>query len=103
MNNVQIARLLRRIAHTLETEIDCGECSQLSPQYVDAIVDGQDGMDGRWALVRAHVEQCSVCAQEIVTLREVVRMDLNERWPPLATLIDWACRGDVDFYNLQQR
>ncbi len=100
MINVQIARLLRRIAHTLETEIDCDECARLSPQYVDAVLDGQDGVD-RWVLLRAHLEQCSVCAQEVVTLRDVVRLDRDDAWPPLTNLVDRACWG-VDFSNAQQ-
>jgi hypothetical protein len=93
VNDVQIARLVRRIARTLETEMDCGECSRLSPQYVDALLDGQDGL-AHWPLLQAHLEQCPVCAQEFVTLREVARMDLDGTWPTTATLLDWACRSE---------
>ncbi len=91
MNDIRIARLVRRIAQTLEMELDCGECSQLSPQYVDAMLDGQDGLD-QWALLRAHLEQCPVCGQEFVTLREVAKMDLDGTWPAKTVLLDWACR-----------
>ncbi len=93
MKDIQIARFVRRIARTLETEIDCGECSRLSPQYVDALLDGQDGLD-RWALLRAHLEQCAVCAQELVTLRDVAKMELYGNWPSRTVLLDWACRRE---------
>ncbi len=95
MKYMQIARFVRRIAYTFDTEIDCGECSQLSPQYVDAILDGQDGHD-RWLSVRRHLEQCSVCAQEFVTLRSLAKMEHDGVWPPVAQLLDWAARRELN-------
>ncbi len=93
MKEDQIALLVRRIALTLEAELDCGECARLSPQYVDALMDGADGLD-RWAVVKAHLEQCTVCSQEVGTLRELARMELDGSWPARAWLLDQACRGE---------
>ncbi len=93
MNEVLVARLVRRIAHTLEQEIDCGECSKLSPQYIDALLDGRDRLD-RWDLVRVHLDQCTVCAQELTVLFQVVQMDREDTWPSVAVLLEWATRGE---------
>ncbi len=96
MKDAQIARLLRRIALTSDTEIDCGECSKLSPQFVEAILNGHDRADGgdRWAAVRVHIEQCPVCSQEVLTLGSILKMDQDGTWPPLTALLDRACRRD---------
>ncbi len=98
MKDTHVARLVRRIAYTLEIEIDCGECSRLSPHYVDALLDGQNESLARnadhWALFKAHLEQCPTCSQEFVMLREIAKMDLDGAWPGVATLLDWATRGE---------
>ncbi len=94
MKEIYIARLLRRVALTHDHELDCGECSLLTPQFVDALLDGQDGLD-KWVLVKAHLEQCSTCAQEVVTLRNVVMMDAEGSWPSLTILVEWATRGEA--------
>ncbi len=91
---VQIAQLVRRIAYTCDSELDCGECSQLTPEYVDALLSGQDGQE-RWAHVRQHLSQCTVCSQETVTLRNLVKMDRDGIWPPLGQLLDQAARRDL--------
>ncbi len=90
----QIVRFARRIAYTFDAELDCGECSQLTPQFVDAILSGQDSLD-RWALVRQHLEQCAVCAQETVTLRQLAQMELDGTWPPIAQLLDWTVQREL--------
>ncbi len=95
MKYVQIAQLLRRIAYTCDTEIDCGECARLCPEYVDAFLSGQDGLE-RWSLVRQHLEQCVGCAQEFVTLRSVAKMELDGTWPPIAQLLDWTARRELN-------
>jgi hypothetical protein len=94
----KIARFVRRIACTLEIELDCDGCAQLAPLYVDALLAGQDeaaypGNADPWALLHAHIEQCAVCAEEFASLREVARMELEETWPAVKTLLDWAARG----------
>ncbi len=94
MKYYQIARFVRRIAYTREAELNCGECSQLTPGYVDAILSGQDS--DRWELVRQHLEQCSVCAQETVALRVLAQMDRDGVWPPLAQLLEQVSPRDLN-------
>ncbi len=93
MKYVQIAQLVRQIAYTSDTELDCGECSQLTPEYVDALLAGQDGQ-ARWNNVRQHLAQCAVCSQETITLRNLVKMERDGVWPPLGHLLDQAARRD---------
>ena len=99
MNYIRAVRLVRRIAYTLEVEIDCGECARLSPHYVDALLDGQDDQlaanAASWALFQSHLEQCPVCAQEFLVLREVARMELDDTWPTIAALLDRAAQGEL--------
>ncbi len=83
----QIAHFVRRIAYTSDSELNCGECSQLTPQYVDAVLSGRDGLE-RWAPVRQHLEQCNVCSQETTTLWKLAQMDLDDAWPSLAQLLE---------------
>ncbi len=87
MAKAHIVRLVRRIALTLETEIDCGECSHLTPGYVEALLTGQDGID-RWLTVRSHLEQCSICAEEVEGLCQVTKLELDGTWPPTQSLLD---------------
>jgi hypothetical protein len=87
VTKAQIARLVRRIAYTLETELDCGDCGNHVPVYVDAILAGEDGID-RWALVRQHLEQCSVCSEEFANLRNAAKMDVEDNWPSPDILLE---------------
>jgi hypothetical protein len=91
----QIARLVRRIAHTLETELDCGDCAKHVPAIVDAVLAGQDTLD-QWALIRQHFEECEVCSEEFAVLRNVARMELEGTWPTPAALLDSAARGELN-------
>jgi hypothetical protein len=91
----QIARLARRIGLTLDAELDCGDCGKRVPVFVDSILAGKDEFD-RWALVRQHLEQCSVCSQEFALLREAAKMDLEDSWPTLASLIELAARHEMN-------
>jgi hypothetical protein len=95
VTKAQIARLARRIGHTLDTELDCGDCGKHVPVYVDSILAGKDEFE-RWALVRQHLEQCSVCSQEFAVLREAAKMDLEDNWPSLASLLEMAARHELN-------
>jgi hypothetical protein len=95
VTKAQIARLVRRIARTLETELDCGDCGKHVPPFVDAILAGDDAID-RWGAVRQHLEECSVCAQEFAALREIAKMDLEDNWPIQAIMLEMAARRQLN-------
>jgi hypothetical protein len=94
VTKAQIAGLVRRIARTMETELDCGDCGKHIAVYVDAILAGEDELDP-WALIRQHLEQCSPCAEEFAVLRDAAKMDLEDNWPSRDSLLDRAARRDL--------
>lgn len=95
VTKAQIARMVSRIARTLEREFDCGEFAAYLPDYVDAILAGQAGLE-RWALMRQHFEQCEVCWEELVALGQVAKLDLEGTWLTAAALLDLAARRELN-------
>ncbi len=95
MSTEQIARLIHRIAHTHDDEIDCGDGAELSPQIVDALLAEQDAAE-RWALLQQHLEQCSTCEQEFVLLMNCAEMEANGTWPTISYLLEQATRRDLN-------
>ncbi len=87
MAEAHVVRLIRRIALTVDSEIDCGECTHLSAGYVEALLTGKDG-DGRWFEVKLHLTQCSVCAEEVEHLVRIARAELDGNWPSMAAMLD---------------
>ncbi len=86
MTQAHIVRFIRRIALTLDDEIDCGECAHLSAGYVEAVLSGQDGVD-RWIPVKAHLMQCSICEEVFYGLYQVAIVDQDGEWPAASFLI----------------
>ncbi len=84
---VHIVRLIRRVALTVDSEIDCGECTHLSAGYVEAVLAGKDG-DGRWSQVKIHLTQCPVCSEEVEHLCQLTQVEMEGTWPTLAALLD---------------
>jgi hypothetical protein len=81
----QLERLLRLVARTEDEELSCSECFDLLPQYVDLEVAGE-APDSQLPLFRQHLEQCSVCRDEYVTLRELARLEAEGRSPSIDDL-----------------
>lgn len=87
MAEAHIVRLIRLVALTVDTEIDCGECTHLSAGYVEALLTGRGG-DGRWVQVQVHLTQCPVCAEEVDQLFRLTKLEMEGSWPSLAALLD---------------
>lgn len=89
VTKAQVADLVRRIARTLEAELDCGDCGKHVPTYVDSILAGdEDGAGDRWAQVRQHLEECIVCSQEFRALWAVAKLDLEGTWPTPEAMLE---------------
>lgn len=86
MVELHIRRLVRHIALTRDSELDCGEAFQLSASFVEAVVRGEDG-GTHWEVFRVHLDQCSTCSEEISFLVRLARMDLDGSWPPTSFLL----------------
>ncbi len=95
MAKAHIVRLVRHIALTLETELDCGECSHHTASYVEALLAGQDGVD-RWSGIKAHLEQCTTCSEEVDHLCKLARMDQDGNWPTLSHLLAQAAETGIN-------
>ena len=77
--------LLRHIAATEDEEISCTECFDLVPQYVDLEITGQVA-DKKLPRLRQHLNQCGVCREEYETLRDLVRLEAEGRFPSVDEL-----------------
>ncbi len=95
MTRAHIIQLVRRIALTCETEIDCGECSHLSAAYAEAVLNGQASVE-RWSVVRAHLEQCSVCAEEFSGLCQITQADMDGNWPSISLLLERLSESNLN-------
>jgi hypothetical protein len=81
----QLERLLRLVARTEAQELSCSAWFDLLPQYVDLEIAGE-APDSRFPLFRQHLEQCPVCRDEYVTLRELARLEAEGRPPSIDDL-----------------
>jgi predicted anti-sigma-YlaC factor YlaD len=86
VNWTQLERLLRLVARTEGEELSCDECFELLPQYVDLEVAGE-ASNVRLPLFGHHLEQCAVCREEYETLRELARLEAEERPPSIDDLL----------------
>jgi hypothetical protein len=67
-----------------DEELSCSACDLL-PQYVDLEVAGE-APDSRFPLLPQHLQQCPVCRDEYVTLRELARLEAEGRSPSIDDL-----------------
>lgn len=78
MRQSKIERLLRLVQDTADQELSCTECFDLLPQYVDLEVAGEAPAT-RLPAFAQHVAQCGVCREEYETLRDLARLDADDR------------------------
>ena len=62
---------LRNIYKTLDEEISCTECFDLSSQFVEMEISGQD-IAIELPQVKQHLDQCRACREEYETLRNLI-------------------------------
>jgi hypothetical protein len=86
---------VRRVALTLDVEMNCDEAARLSAQVVDALMSNPD-LGGQFALVIQHLEECVPCAEEFARLRDCAQMEQEGSWPSLMQLLEKACQGDLN-------
>ncbi len=67
-----LRKLMNMLAHTQESELDCGEVFALLDTYVEAAHQGQD-VSELYPLVVHHLEMCPDCLEEYRALLEVVQ------------------------------
>lgn len=74
MHPNHLSLLLRRLSQTQTEELDCTECGSRVPEYVDAVLARQDGME-RFHLVRNHLFQCPSCCEEFQALHRLLVLE----------------------------
>lgn len=62
---------LRNIYKTLDEEISCTECFDLSSQFVEMEISGRD-IAIELPQVKQHLDQCRACREEYETLRNLI-------------------------------
>jgi hypothetical protein len=77
--------LWRRLAETQEHELSCSECFELVSPYVDLEIAGEPAGE-RLPRLKQHLAQCGVCREEYETLRDLARLDADDRLPSLDEL-----------------
>jgi hypothetical protein len=74
-----------RVARTRDIELTCDECSELTAELVEAILDGQVYGE-RFADILHHLEMCNPCAEEVKVLKDCAKMDAENSWPSIDLL-----------------
>lgn len=64
--------MLRKIEHTQEIELTCGEVFDLLDQYAEMAANGED-VTQLMPLVKQHLEMCSDCREEFEALLNVLK------------------------------
>jgi len=77
--------LVRHIRETADDELSCSECFDLLPQYVDLEVAGQPA-ETTLPRLRQHLDRCGVCREEYETVRELARLEAEDRPPSIDDL-----------------
>jgi hypothetical protein len=81
VNRTQFKQWLKRVYETSEKEMSCDQFQAILPVLVDVEIAGGD-VRVQFSTAIAHIRQCSDCAEEYKALREVVRLDAQDRLPP---------------------
>ena len=68
----QVQKLFKSIASAVPDQLDCDGCFELSAQFAEAEINGQELSDVLKA-VQVHMSQCPCCAYEYQSLLEAVR------------------------------
>ena len=68
----QVQNLFKSISSTVPDQLDCDGCFELSAQFADAQINGEELCDLLKA-VQVHLSQCPCCAYEYESLLEAVR------------------------------
>ena len=63
--------LIVRLLGPKDPEVSCEQCFELLDQYVELELAGEDA-DARLPGMRAHLEGCPACREDLESLRELV-------------------------------
>lgn len=83
MKHPHIHQWLEQIYATQEIEPDCQQFQAALPQLIDSeIAAGADALPETLEVaLRAHLKQCSACAQDYTALKLVAELDAHQALP----------------------
>jgi hypothetical protein len=68
----QVQKLFKSISSAVPDQLDCDGCFELSAQFAEAEINGQE-LSNILKAVQVHMSQCPCCAYEYQSLLEAVR------------------------------
>jgi predicted anti-sigma-YlaC factor YlaD len=77
----RFSQWIKRIRDTQVDEIDCSACLDQISRYVDLELSGVDAAE-QLPRVEQHLNQCGICQEEYLLLRDLAQMEQENR-PPL--------------------
>lgn len=87
MMKTNLAKFVRHVHDTRDTEISCSVCLDLVSQYVDLEISTGDAV-GKLPQVKQHLDQCQVCSEEYQVLRELAVLEAEQQLPTGEELIN---------------
>jgi hypothetical protein len=83
----KLSRWLKQVRDTQDEEIDCSACLDQISRYIDVELASGDAARAL-PQVGQHLGQCTVCREEYQLLRDLARLEANDRLPALEELIE---------------
>jgi len=80
MMKTNLAKFVRHVHDTQDTEISCSVCLDLVSQYVDLEISTGDATI-QLPLVKQHLDQCLVCSEEYQVLHQLAVLEAEQRLP----------------------
>lgn len=82
-----LSKLVKRIRDTQTVEINCSVCLDRVSEYVDLEQSNEDPA-ARMPEVKQHLDQCGVCWDEYVLLRDLVKSEAEGTLPTTEELAE---------------
>jgi hypothetical protein len=86
-SDLNLKRWLHRMWQTQDKEISCSECLDLVSQYVDLELATEEA-EHLMPQLKHHLDQCMVCQEEYLLLRDLAHMEAEGKPPSIDELKD---------------
>jgi len=83
----KFSQWVKNIRDTQEQEINCSACLDQISQYVDLELAAGDAAE-HLPKVKQHLDQCQVCREEYLVLRDLARLEASDHLPTIEELAE---------------
>lgn len=87
MKKDRFERWLQKIHQTQDEEISCSACFALVSHYVEVELSGENAAI-KMPQLKQHLNQCPACREEYETLRDLARLEKDDKLPSLDDIVD---------------